>query len=161
MDLSLEYIKMCEKAQEIQSLIDSEDVGGSWIGGSILYHLAPTNQSHVKDGYYHIIDEYETVKCSECGEEKDHIKHSVCTWLPRQDQLQEMIIERAKCSPCKDVALAYMFHNWMIEEDGCSFGFGKAVFPNPSMEQLWLCFVMKENFQKVWNGEEWESESSV
>jgi hypothetical protein len=65
--------------------------------------------------------------------------------------------ERVKCSPCKDVALAYMFHDWMIEEDGRSFGFGKAVFLNPSMEQLWLAFTMRENFQKIWNGEEWEN----
>jgi len=44
------------------------------------------------------------------------------------------------------------FHGLIYEEE-----LGKnytAIFN--SMEQLWLAFVMKEKFDKVWNGEDWE-----
>ena len=57
-----------------------------------------------------------------------------------------------------------MFHNWMTEEDGRLFGYGKAPISNPSMEQLWMAFYMKEKYNKVWNGEKWitkDPESSL
>ncbi len=73
----------------------------------------------------------------------------------RQDQLQAMITERVACSPVPDVALAYMFHNWLITNDGYLFGYEKAPLPQPSMEQLWLAFVMKSLYSKIWNGTKW------
>jgi len=160
-DLSIEYIKMCGKAQEIQSFVDSDGVGGTWIGGNVLYHLAPMNQSHDRDGYYYVLDEYETIKCSECGEEKDHIKHSVCTWLPRQDQLQDMVMPDPFDSHVPGVgglARAFGFFcsptsekgEWMQPE-------ADYVHQFLSMEQLWLAFVMKEKYNKIWDGKEWIS----
>jgi hypothetical protein len=32
---------------------------------------------------------------------------------------------------------------------------GRGVYDEASPEQLWLAFVMKEKYNKVWNGEDW------
>ena len=61
-------------------------------------------------------------------------------WLPRQDQLQEMMNE----SKFILIERFYKFVN-----DNIPFCREK------SMEQLWLVFVMKEKFNKMWNGKQW------
>jgi hypothetical protein len=76
------------------------------------------------------------------------------TWLPRQDQLQEMIIiENAK------------FPVYVLERKFNTFidHIGEIYHPKiwqkfDSMEQLWLVFVMKEKFNKIWDGETWIEE---
>lgn len=123
MDTSKEYILMCEKATEVQALCPEEmsghhrRIGDIHILGPIYYHR------HVfMDG-----------------------KASAAIWLPRQDQLQEMVVDE-KTTPIKLVSSIYGF-----------------VFCRPfaccrffiTMEQLWLAFVMKEKYGKVWNGEDW------
>ncbi len=67
-----------------------------------------------------------------------------CIWLPRQDQLQEM---------CKDKL--YPMH--LIRDFYLFLWNGKGTVPHsdPTMEQLWLAFVMKEKYNKTWNGEDW------
>ena len=61
-------------------------------------------------------------------------------WLPRQDQLQEMV----------DGGFAHQtlerFYQWYHS------GISKCL---SSMEQLWLAFVMKEKYNKTWDGETW------
>ena len=72
-------------------------------------------------------------------------------WLPRQDQLQEMVQaegennvefrERIICdfsAWCQVLRMANDFRDYL------------------SMEQLWLGFVMKQKFGKMWNGDKWE-----
>jgi hypothetical protein len=71
-------------------------------------------------------------------------------WLPRQDQLQGMIED--KPSP-------YLFAKFMTFL-GWNGKIYKTQYPMvgikfTSMEQLWLAFVMKERFGKIWDGEEW------
>ncbi len=65
-------------------------------------------------------------------------------WLPRQDQLQAMVFSVSPPTAL-DIfhLLAFMqfAHSAMDEVD--------------SMEQLWLAFVMKEKYNKTWDGEEW------
>ena len=68
-------------------------------------------------------------------------------WLPRQDQLQKMV--RSKFANNLDMLMA--FYAFVTEDK--PFGFD-AIF-NAPMEQLWLAFVMKEKYNKVWNGEKW------
>ena len=62
--------------------------------------------------------------------------------LERQDQLQEMLIPS----------------RYKEKYDMCSV-FAAYLHDKPdimSMEQLWLAFVMKERYNKTWNGEEWQ-----
>lgn len=72
--------------------------------------------------------------------------------LYRQDELQEMVVN-------KD------YNVWGLE---CAFyAWGGGTVPLQkfinglsfsSMEQLWLAFVMKEKFNKIWNGKNWIKE---
>ena len=150
---------MCGKAKEIQ---DTEDVGGTWIGNRILYHIAPMNQPHDRDGYYYVIDEEAIRRCESCGNEESYIKSSKCIWLPRQDQLQEMLgqyyaeQDDGKVFTPHYIKVAFLdFVTWM----------GIQYHPEPfvcvptncfdSGEQLWIAFVMKEKYNKIWNGGEW------
>ena len=74
-------------------------------------------------------------------------------WLPRQDQIQEMLDPK----PYPGMFLKFVkFLGW----DGISWDSHN--YPNwgniscfSSMEQLWLAFLMKEKFNKSWNGKEW------
>ena len=75
-------------------------------------------------------------------------------WLPRQDQLQEMIdwFKYTKLDFCNGTNKAYKLMLWVtLESPGSYWIHGN------SMEQLWLAFVMKEKYNKVWNGEDWVS----
>ena len=48
------------------------------------------------------------------------------------------------------------FQDWVLNKcDGLDWAF-KAKDPPPSMEELWVCFVMKECYKKYWIGENWE-----
>jgi len=104
MDKSKTYIKMCEKAKEIQQ-------------------LAPSPTYEDKE-FWHIDDDGDN------------------TWLPRQDQLQEMVKRgNAKFHPYNLL--------WRLMR------FAHNSFDCTTMEQLWLAFVMKEKYNKTWNGEDW------
>ncbi len=73
-------------------------------------------------------------------------------WLPRQDQLQEMVRHHRRC----DIPywLLLDFSDWVRSCDWRlqNLGTDPALV---SMEQLWLAFVMKEKHQKVWDGAQW------
>ena len=63
-------------------------------------------------------------------------------WLPRQDQLQEMV--------------SYIGDTWVIEQ--YFHNYLHSIYTHErkdSMEQLWLAFVMKEKHNKVWDGDKW------
>ena len=73
-------------------------------------------------------------------------------WLPRQDQLQEMVKEKSDVYPW---TLNRRFWKW-------SHGFYEheiAGYYN-SFEKLWLAFVMSQRYGKVWDGEKWEKSTS-
>ncbi len=62
-------------------------------------------------------------------------------WLPTQDRLQEML------QPCGFGVMLWDFHAFasiLIRDENIT-----------SMEQLWLAFVMKEKYNKTWDGNEW------
>jgi len=72
-------------------------------------------------------------------------------WLPRQDQLQEMVKDRLM--PYAYITLQ-MFTKWfyisgeldaeLISQDD-----------SQTFEQLWLKFVMQEKYKKQWDGKKW------
>lgn len=67
------------------------------------------------------------------------------TKLYRQDQLQEMFEEGVSLL-AGEVQLIWEYMR--------SFG-GKGGWRPETWEQLWLAFVMKEKFGKMWDGEQW------
>ena len=73
-----------------------------------------------------------------------------CFPLYRQDQLQEMIVFPHKAdipNASMPRRLARYIADW-YDNYPQAYWF-------TSMEQLWLAFVMKEKYNKVWNGNEW------
>ncbi len=79
-------------------------------------------------------------------------------WLPRQDQLQEMVGQYGHFQPFTNAL--HDFTKWyesqlMVYHE--SENFEQVESQWGSMEQLWLAFVMKEKHGKTWNGNQWES----
>ena len=71
-------------------------------------------------------------------------------WLPYQHQLQEMVGDYAK------VEGIMSDYGYLMNEYWEYLGVDETYWEDfTSMEQLWLAFVMKEKWNKVWNGEEW------
>ncbi|KKM75481.1 hypothetical protein LCGC14_1389750 [marine sediment metagenome] len=68
------------------------------------------------------------------------------TWLPRQDELQEMVI---------DDGIYRMLYKFDLFYHNLYRGFEWTGKCFSSMEQLWLAFVMKYFSGKVWDGEGW------
>lgn len=164
MDTSPEYIKMCEKATEIQEL---RPKGNDWLDDDFSFFWT---ESMVR-----ICDCGEDVHwlsdtapyCEYCGKKPEPKPHNginapfyvfenepdKAIWLPRQDQLQEML------DPHKpDRPLRFQDETFSMLDDLYSF-VNVNDFPDSDMwsfEQWWLAFVMKEKFGKTWNGEEWQ-----
>jgi hypothetical protein len=121
MDTGPEYIKMCEKAEEIQE------------------YKAYNPMSF----YYH-----KNLKGSEVCEGRNLISIATSVWLPRQDQLQEIFLNGL--GPIHSTDLAGMFGKFADRLHK-----SEQFLRDYSMEQLWLAFVMKEKYNKVWDGEDW------
>ena len=158
MDTSEIYIKMCEKAEEIQEtkrygafsdtspsaealILDDHDFYGVHEGGQ--YYPNSTIGSHniwnaTVFGYVSNNPQY---GCAVQSNRRITYKVDEVIWLPRQDQLQEML------QPCGFGILLWDFHTYasiLIRDENII-----------SMEQLWLAFVMKTKYNKVWSGEDW------
>jgi len=131
MDKSETYIKMCEKAYPI--------IGNREPCARDYWMICDGDNTDVM-----IITDYPTD--SGCYGPGVGIPGDMYGWEPlfpiwRQDQLQEMVIEDTG-----SIALIFVFNYWFYNAD---------IDEDSSMEQLWLAFVMKEKYGKVWNGEEW------
>jgi hypothetical protein len=125
MDISKEYIKMCD-CPEIQGfrkeIEDFKD--GDWLR---------CGMPSCKEDIHVFPDCYEGVRN---------------IWLPRQDQIQEMLPENnCKCSCC------LVFHLNKFVEDNIGGFFDTGI---DSMEQYWLAFYMSEKHQKFWGKDGWE-----
>lgn len=85
-------------------------------------------------------DYLSSVKWEDDGNWSRHI------WLPTQSQLQEMVGSSDNEGRNRVLELTERFNGYCSVTRLSDF---------TSMEQLWLAFVMKENHNKVWDGEEW------
>ena len=131
MDTTPKYIEMCEKAEEIQESRPP-------INPVTLYRLENGDVIDSKGSFI------------ACVESNDCVLRYKYIWLPRQDELQEMVKE----SSLSESLTAFYHWNYDI-------GFiWKSDKEFTSMEQLWLAYVMQELYQKVWTGEEWVKEDN-
>lgn len=133
MDTSNEYIKMCEKAVEIQ-------MARSKMAGDV-YSPKFSNKITWIVGF--------NIGFSDISERD-------LTWLPRQNQLQEMIEGQRRGRGIHDYDFSFASNgvDWFMT---ITAGFDKKVEVGrfTSMEQLWLAFVMKERYSKQWSGKDW------
>ena len=82
---------------------------------------------------------------SELEKKVSYLKTIKAVWLPRQDQLQEMVIKN-HASPW-DLAIA--FSNVLMADNTSYFD------KFDSMEKLWFAFIMLEKHKKKWKDGEW------
>jgi len=134
MDTSEHYIKMCEKAEEIQEIWHStlDDDGHEFV-----YCREHNALREYADGGY-----------LWCPQTRCESRYDV--WLPRQDQLQEMVNPQHMHGIISFLMVRH-FVDWFLNST-------KLHHPGylfTSMEQLWLAFVMKEKHNKTWNSEDW------
>lgn len=70
-------------------------------------------------------------------------------WLPTQEQLQEMVKDA-------DFHIWGSFDNLLFLESAEDYHRRNSyLIKNNSMNELWLAFVMKEKYNKIWNGKDW------
>jgi hypothetical protein len=147
MDTSEMYIKMCREAKEIQKLRTDEDAGEKnffrYKNGDMIFYYHDDYKEPMTNFYDSMADDEGGFGYDATGS----------VWLPRQDQLQEMIddlffdYQRDYKMP-DPMGMVDHFADFAEEwEWNNRYGF--------SMEKNWLAFVMKEKFNKTWNGTEW------
>ena len=126
MDKSSDYIRMCEIAKVIQKQWKPE-VGDFFVSMSL-----------------GLTSPCQTI-ASDLEKKVSYLKTIKAVWLPRQDQLQEMVIEKYATS--WDLAIA--FSNVLMGDNASYFdNFG-------SMEKLWLAFIMLEKYKRKWEKGGW------
>lgn len=132
------YIKMCEKAEEIQKLKKFQS--GDWyceanLTPEVLGDFILIGENTVTKGGYDY-DFYE-------------IDWKKFIYLPTQEQLQEMM--ELPSIYHRVVDKLYDFTEWVKIN-------ATYVTSYCSMNELWLAFVMKEKYNKIWNGKVWIKE---
>jgi len=141
MKIDKKYIKMCEKAEEIQKIAPPPEEEGCFFYNPYLdeimcrdgWNYCVVYDKNLDDGFSNGIYECET---------EDWHKDENIIWLPRQDQLQEMVnTEWHELG----IILYLLIGFWQVNEKKFS-----------SMEQLLLAFVMKRKYNKEWNDEKEE-----
>jgi len=143
------YIKMCEKAEEIQKAWKPK------VGDYALCSYAKTVEIYIiskievegsakKFGIIYYINE---IKGLASATLMGNILKDDFVWLPTQEQLQEMTEGR--------------FHIWgnlnsLSMTASIADRDSHQVCKNiDSMNELWLCYVMKEKYNKIWTGQKW------
>ena len=158
MDTSETYIKMNEKAEEIQALREGKEWDYVYCRGSAeaIKKSPYRDESPVvilsgyeTDGGYYGHEAFPSPECSApvsngAYRHADRVFWDEHFWLPRQDQLQGMVGNHTW------YGLILKLNQFVEEVD-----FSQEANEFRSMEQLWLAFVMKEKYNKVWNGDDW------
>jgi hypothetical protein len=124
MDFSDIYIDMSDKAKEIQFEHSVYEAGDFYFEGRDAVTRRPR---------------FLLISGSDQGENRTIA--DMKTWLPRQDQLQQLLGDYTE--QCN-----ILYRNIMRE----------LLLPNSainSMEQLLLTIIMKDSYSKVWNGVDW------
>ena len=138
MDKSLKYVQMCAAANEIQQLW-KQQYGDFYAteSGNIKCWIAKKPAAHrVRHGFNIDVQD-------------DVIYLSKYVWLPRQSQL----IEMAQLPGRRYESIVQDFFNWTQLPYQISKEIPGKLFP--SMEQIWLAFLMQQKYFKQWNGNAW------
>jgi hypothetical protein len=133
MDYSTGYVKMCEGALELQR---------RWgvFAGDLFFEKGTSYATiaGVSDGAVSLVDE-RTMSDVVNGV----FKKSKSVWLPRQDQMQEML----EITKPREAATLI---NEFLEGEEKAGGYRCR-----SMEQAWLAIVMRRMYGSAWDGQKW------
>ncbi len=151
MDTSREYIKQCEKAEEIQISHELEETD---------YYA-----QYEKVGG-HSVPEYQMWRTyTYCDEYNIDEQEGKVIWLPHQGQLQEMIGEfindelglvNSDETHRHGIISAFVaFKCWLNEQYHNEPFVCVPTNCFNSGEQLWLAFLLAEKYGKYWDGSDW------
>ena len=138
MDKGHEYIRMCTAAEEIQRQW-KQHYGDFYVAenGAIKCWISMNRDSRrVKRGFGIDI-------------QNDIIYIAKYVWLPRQNQL----IEMAQVPGRRYDSIVQDFFDWTKIPYRLQPGTPGKLFP--SMEQIWLAFLMQQKYAKQWDGNQW------
>ncbi len=144
MDTSKTYVKMCEKAQEIQSIFNDRELTSD----DVLFISYDQGKTYKKEK---ILDLFPKPFIQE-----DY--NNIVIWLPRQDQLQELMGSYDDC-----LELIYWWKETgkiIIRGDDKEDYWLYSSSDFNSMEQFLLAAVMFRNYDKIWGGEDWIDNNS-
>ena len=146
MDTSETYIKMCD-CPEIQEIRENKD---SWVDGDYsairVHDWVDISEDTSKRMWVNRIEVYHSTGYFIFEYPKGY-PYGKRLFLPRQDQIQEMLRSDIE-------------HIWtgLVEFAGNlrdEYEWLNPIYRDFSWEQLWLAFYMKEKHNKLWNGENW------
>lgn len=145
MDLSKEYVDMCEKAHEIQMGLTSINHGDF-----IFYRWYENKIIIDEDGSREYKKEYS--KTDTYCDENPPLEKFI--WLPRQDQLQEMV-DKEDCN--------IIYRKYKGKHEGTMYYAKEAYVKEQwtpylafdSREQVMLALVMLNKFNKKWEDGNW------
>jgi hypothetical protein len=138
---------MCQKAKEIQNLWNPKQcdfiINHEDLEEGLSFCKPAESMVQVVDMYYNEQDNERFLQ--ECEDLKEQ-----ALWLPRQDQLQRIIEpDNAEVYSVMRKVMEMQYHDYSKN----------AMVTAPelfySMEQLWLAYIMREKFHKVWSEEDW------
>lgn len=128
MDISKEYIQMCEAAEEIQIAMPNNDVVLTSAGQHETMVFADIKKSFGEDKI-----------------EGGYIRKAKSTWLPRQDQLQEILSKKYHSMDGQCEVFSWVLQrSRLTNSHNTTFGF------NNTFEKVWLMTVMREVYGKIW-----------
>ncbi len=140
MDKSRQYIQMCKRSKEIQSLWEPK-AGDFYADMKDDVHcLSPDSQKAgmIRNGFGITSGKKVTTL-------------SPLAWLPKLDQL----IEAAQIQGCCFRDTSFQFYEWVKLPYGTGGGPANKCFS--SLEQVWLAFIMNTRFAKIWENGAWKS----
>ena len=171
MDTSIEFIKMCEKAVEIQkeclyaigdifSVIWDEKGCSGGLQGCILQREPIYGLEYNNCEWWLYNGKINNKHCKHKLFNNSDVKNVI--WLPRQDQLQEMMCGKnilLATILSKFFAFCFPYKSSIYIQNRAKRANYTAQFflhTDKSVEKLWLAFVMLEKFKKRWNEKDWE-----
>lgn len=134
MDTTRSYLRMCREAMEIQAQWVAEN--GDWwhVGARDLFSAVLMVDKNSK---------YKWKDSERFYDLENDIGLFGIVWLPRQDQLQRMILRQSGES-CMELLEKITFFSKQIEFED-----------SPTMEKLWLMYYMFITEGKIWKDGRW------
>lgn len=144
MDTTEKYISMCVEATEIQEGYEPQ-IGdyavraceyNSYNVGLVAWRYEQHNL------WWMLLDGWDGITLKN-GQSDFYEK---LLWIPRQDQLQKL----AKTCECNDPLCLNIDFAGFLRDLPCPAPEG-----SDSFEQLWMSFMMKIRYNKIWDGKSW------
>lgn len=128
------YILMCDQAKQLQNAWEPKD-----------WDIFVYRDSEEMDIMMYMEEEY--------NRKEMWIVDGIYIWLPTQEQLQEMMPKSDVTSLVEYIKNVELRYHDRFDENAVGYFTGTFI----SLTELWLAFVVKERWNKIWTGEKWEA----